>query len=51
MNIILAKALDAVPRPILSLNRLHIGRKMLIHRLEWQGLVFVCVSSTPILIT
>jgi hypothetical protein len=41
---VLRYALGHTPRPMLSLNRLHLDRRM-IHRVEFMGLVFVCVSE------
>ena len=44
---VLRHALNQVPRPTLSLNRTHIDRR-LIHRVEFLGLVFVCVSEREV---
>ena len=45
---VLRRALVEVPRPVLSLNRPHTGGKSIIHRVEWRGLVFTCVSHHPL---
>jgi hypothetical protein len=42
---LLNRALSGVPRPILSLNRPHTDGRNVVHRLEWRGLVFTCVSK------
>ncbi|MHC4914612.1 MAG: hypothetical protein ACYTGB_03890 [Planctomycetota bacterium] len=38
------------PRPVLSLNRLQDGGRGLVHRVEWDGMVFTCVSRRPFVV-
>lgn len=48
MTGLLQQVLDAIPRPVLSLNRPHADGRSVVHRIEWQGLVFTCVSARPL---
>jgi len=48
---VLRRALGELPRPVLSLNRPHLGGKSVIHRVEWRGLVFTSVSHQPLAIS
>jgi hypothetical protein len=45
---ILRAALSRPPRPRLSLNRPQVGGASMVHRLEWQELVFTCVTRRPL---
>jgi hypothetical protein len=47
---VLKRTLCELPRPVLSLNRPHAGGRSVIHRVEWRGLVFTCVSHRPLAI-
>ncbi len=38
------------PRPALSLNRLQDGGCGLVHRVEWDGMVFTCVTHRPFVV-
>ena len=48
---VLEYVLEQVPRPLLSLNRPQTGGGMLVHRVEWYGLVFTCISARPFVVT
>ncbi len=47
---LLRLVLRDVPRPILSLNRPHADGRSMVHRVEWAGLVFICVSPRPLMV-
>ena len=44
LNGVLRRLLGETPGPLLCLNRPHSSGKSVIHRVEWRGLVFTCVT-------
>jgi hypothetical protein len=38
------------PGPVLFLNRLQAGGCGLVHRVEWDGMVFTCVTHRPFVV-
>lgn len=44
---LLGHVIGQVPRPTLLLNRIHLDRR-LVHRVEFRGLSFICVSEKAV---